>query len=123
MSSTETIRTKLTTQYPQILALCNNSTSFIDEFIEDAKLEINESIWGDKYDRGVMLLSMHYITEALPRAINSGVIVREKTDNNETEYLRPSLNNFGMYSTTKYGRQFEALKNSVGRAEDFAFIV
>lgn len=123
MSSTETIRTKLTTQYPQILALCNNSTSFIDEFIEDAKLEINESIWGDKYDRGVMLLAMHYITEALPRAINSGVIVREKTDNNETEYLRPSLNNFGMYSTTKYGRQFEALKNSVGRADDFAFIV
>jgi hypothetical protein len=129
MSSNSIIKAKILRQYPQMNAIVSNILvaiktfdsgtaetidSLFSAFIDDAKEQHDEDSWGNKYDRGVTLLTCHFISEAQPKSVNSGLIVKEKTGSeSETEYLRPSLNNFGKYSTTKYGRAWEALKDTV----------
>lgn len=124
MSSTATIRAALLLMYPQFKQPVQSASADakIDLFIEAAKLEIDATAWGTKYDRGVTLLACHLLEEAGAGEVNSGAIVREKDGEKETEYLRPTLKNFGTLSTTKYGRAYEALKESI-LPEDFAFYV
>lgn len=141
MSDTNTIRTALLIQYPQIFAIAKKSllliktndptstlleSDILNTFIEKSKLYHNPVNWGYQYDNGVILLACHFLTESQSEATNSGVIVSQTTgrsDNaNQTEFIRPSVTMFGKYSTTKYGRQWEALKETI-LPDNWAFIV
>lgn len=132
MSDTATIRAGLIARYPQMLSIAQNAYdavfqsdpdttltaySIIDLFIEDAKLQMNDIKWQGKYDRGVILLACHFLTYSQSEAVNSGVLVQQTTGSGPgqsvTEFMRPALSNFGEYATTKYGQQWEALRNEV----------
>lgn len=115
----EAIKDKITERTPATTETIN---TIIDRFIDKAKKFHDVSAWGDLYDEGVILLSCHFLLEAQPKATNSGMVVKERTGSeSETEYLRPSLKHFGQFSTTKYGRAWEAMKTNI--FGDFAFVI
>lgn len=138
--STSEIRANLLLFYPQMYTIAINKLAKIKEinpsstltkenildlFIDKSKKVHNEDIWGIHYENGVILLACHYLVESQDSATNSGIVVRNKTggeNGNETEFLRPSLNNFKKLSTTKYGRQWEALKEEVDTDNDSGII-
>lgn len=138
--NTEEIRANLLLFYPQMYSIAVNKLAkikeinpsstltkedILDKFIDKSKLIHNEDIWGIHYEDGVILLACHYLVESQDPAINSGIVVRNKTggeNGNETEFLRPSLYNFGKLSTTKYGRQWEALKEEVENSNNSGII-
>jgi hypothetical protein len=138
MTTTAEIREELIIQYPQMYDIAEGifekiqertpSTtetvvSILNKFISKSSRLHDETTWGDSYIDGVMLLTCHFLIESQPKAVNSGMVVREKNGSeSETEYLRPALKNFGQYSTTKYGRAWEALKSQVCSGE-FILIV
>ena len=141
MSDTNTIRAALLIQYPQMMKIAQKSltilqtndpatplleSDIINVFIEKSKLYHNVADWAYQYDNGVILLACHFLTEAQAEATNSGVIVSQTTgradNSSQTEFIRPSVSIFGKYSTTKYGRQWEALKETI-LPDNWAFVV
>ena len=135
--STSEIRANLLIFYPQMYSISINKLAkikeidpastltkenILDKFIDKAKLSHDEDIWLDHYQDGVILLACHYLVESQDSATNSGIVVKNRTGSSEngteTEFLRPSLNNFGKFATTKFGRQWEALKEKVENDND-----
>lgn len=124
------LRAKLLIAYPQMFTIASNKkdsvitndpdledvvteNSIIEDFISDAKLEIDSTVWGDLYNKGVILLTCHALMVSKNEGTNSGVVKRNKTGSDaETEYMTPDASKFGLLSTTSYGREFERLRDS-----------
>lgn len=130
------IRESLIISYPQMFGLAQkkleeikavkpdylgDEDSIIDNFIDKAKLEHDENKWKDKYLTGCVLLTCHFLTESQNEATNSGLLVIKETqasgsaNGSKSEFMRPSLDNFGEFATTKYGRQWEAIRNTLNK--------
>ena len=92
----------------------------IEIFIEDAKLELSESKWGDRYDKGISYLTAHLLSIALktekgsvgsvgPIASRSigdvSISFSNKTSESQIE---------AYYNSTPYGQEFWNMLQFVG---------
>lgn len=121
-STTEQLRTTLLLKYPQFKPkFTNPSQEYTDEitkielFIEDAKLECDLVIFGTSWDKAIILLTCHYLTIALPQGHTTGQITWEErqADIGKTVTKYTQDTNSLDFSTTKYGKEFLAIKNSL----------
>jgi hypothetical protein len=123
MSSTEELRELLFKKYPGVKPpkITDALTEQINMLIEDAVniLKLDRCRWGDLYTTGILLLSAHFITVAIAGPSNSGVLIETTSEmpggKTTTRYQAGSVKNLGQYSTTKYGREFDAMEARINK--------
>ena len=91
----------------------SKSNDEITVFLNIAKLKLDESVWGDKYEAGVAYLTAHLMCMS-GRAGVSGAVVREQIGEISTQYSSPKSDaKHDQYLATSYGAEFLSLRNSV----------
>jgi hypothetical protein len=101
----------------------SDETAFPDSRIQialdDAALQINRGLWGNKADLGTYYLAAHELTlndPAFSVATGGGAITSETVGSVSRSYSAPSQaqqEQMGTYSWTKYGLRFWALKRQI----------
>jgi Protein of unknown function (DUF4054) len=94
----------ITSSFPEFATY---SPTLIQQAIDDAKLFINQKVWGPKYLVGWKYFAAHLLKSGKINSLN-GPVIREKVGDLETGYANiPYLQN--NHSTTPYGRIFDQL--------------
>jgi hypothetical protein len=123
MSSTEELRVLLYKKYPGVKpkTITDELTEQINMLIEDAVniLAVDQVRWGNLYTSGILLLSAHFITVATAGPSNSGILIETTSEmpggKTTTKFQAGSVKNLGQYSTTKYGREFDAMEGRINK--------
>lgn len=92
--------------------LVDVSVSRIDRFIDFAKLSVNESVWGTKYDLGVAVMTAHLLTVS-GRSGSGGPITSEKVGELAQSYGQVNVSGDEYLATTSYGQWFLQLRRTI----------
>lgn len=87
----------------------------INIFIDEAKIELSEKVWGKRYNRGVALIAAHLIAMSKINSNGGGgsaPIKRTKVGSLEREYAVSTENNDAL-KLTKFGNEFLRLRRQV----------
>ncbi|NIV93798.1 DUF4054 domain-containing protein [candidate division KSB1 bacterium] len=107
-------------RYPEF---SSESDSRIQIFIDDAELELEESRWGDLYDRGLSALTAHLLAIANKNAAGSGsgTALAGKLASRTVGSVSVSFNSGqstgsteDFYLSTSYGAEYWRLAKMVG---------
>lgn len=93
--------------------LASESDSRIELFIDFAKLNVNEPVWGDKYDLGVAVYTAHLLTMSNSGGgLGGGAVVSEKVGDLARSYAAPKNSNDSLELTT-YGKWFLQMRRTL----------
>lgn len=101
------------TEHVKIIApeLASESDARIELFIDLAKLSVNESVWGDKYELGVAVMTAHLMTMANSGGAGVGPVTSEKVGDLSRSYAAGDANDTLM--STAYGKWFVQLRKEL----------
>jgi hypothetical protein len=92
--------------------------SRIQLFLDDAELEISQTVWGKLYDKGISYLTAHELSMAT--ATENGKTGGLKSEasksvgNVSVSYNNPTYDEYNnYYTTTAYGKKFIDMKNKI----------
>jgi hypothetical protein len=89
----------------------------LDPFAEQAEIEITDSVWKTRYDRGVALLTAHLIKvselyQSQGGTSSSGQLVETKVGDLRRKFAENKQSN-GSYNLSTYGSEFLRLRKQV----------
>jgi hypothetical protein len=84
--------------------------------IGDAEIQVRESVWGARYDLGVVHLAAHALMLAHPEVIDSGPVQSESVGGVSRTYAVASTINPSELERTPAGREFKRMRRSLGLA-------
>lgn len=96
----------------------------VQMWIDDAVEDLNETFWGDKYNRGLYYLSAHYLKKSLQSAgarltapANSGGINSRGVDGASVGYESSNSKTVldSEYNSTIYGQRYLSLSKTLPR--------
>ncbi len=98
----------VTARAPELSAVATATQNAI--LADLAVLLPNTAIWGDKYNLACCYLAAHKGTLALAGGQGpAGPLTSEKIGPTAYSYAAPKQSGSGLYSSTSYGQQYEAL--------------
>ena len=98
--------TSLKTMFPEF---SGKSDSFVNIYLDNAKLSVCSTMFGNKYDLALSYLTAHLmkITDENGREVVSMKVGDLSKTFNNSSYMS------GAYETTSYGKQFLAIRKSL----------
>lgn len=103
-----------------------SSTTYVDAKLDEARLQVKESVWGDRWDLGVSYLAAHLIllqksaqgsSISGSRTVVSGPVTSERVGDLSRSYgtggSSSSTSASQSYDSTSYGREFKRLLGSI----------
>ena len=83
----------------------------VDRFIELATLNVNATVWGEKTDFAIALLTAHYLTRFNDKG--RGPVTSEKVGDLARSYGNLAQGSEDELLTTAYGEQFVEMRRSL----------
>ena len=98
--------------------LSSNTDSMITLYIDLAKDNIAESVWGDKYDRAVTMLTCHYLTmRGRASSGAAGPVTSKKVGDLQISYASvQTWKDDATLATTEYGMIYLHLRSTIVRS-------
>lgn len=104
-------------RFPEFI---NVSVPRIRVFIADAELEMNESKWGDRYDKGLSYLTAHFLSIALKTETGSpasvAAVASKSIGDVSVSFANKSSESQveAYYQSTVYGQEYWSMLRFVG---------
>lgn len=101
------VPSQIRTRYPVFDAL---EDAYIQEFIDNAAIEIDPCVWGDRYDRALKVYTAHLIAINYSHQMQLGGALKGLETGDTLDVKLPQSNTSEWFALTPYGLEFEQLK-------------
>ncbi len=107
------------TRFPEFASTADYSDARVQLALDDAALQINRSLWGNKADLGTYYLAAHALVvndSAFDSGGGSGPVTQESVGQVSRSYAAPGASEveaMGDLAWTKYGKLYWRLKRQI----------